>query len=172
MKNIKLQKIQEASGSKCSRYLVTTNAGSILGMLEKWPNTRSMRCPWKAFVGVGDNVRYLGAYFPEDGGKASALAKVIIVAACEGIAWLELKVVSVSSNTNSFGLSGIILMARDGRVWEVGHCQQPVAWSKGDIRFFPVQNFHENDCPRFDGCEIPRALPSAPQSIIDVVWNS
>lgn len=172
MKNIKLQKIQEASGSKCSRYLVTTNAGSILGMLEKWPNTRSMRCPWKAFLGVGNAVRYLKAFYPHEGGRKMALNEVVAQAAIENRAWCELKVVSVSSNTNSFGLSGIILMARDGRVWEVGHHQQPDTWSKGNVRFFPVQNFFENNCPRFDGCEIPRALPKAPQSVIDVVWNS
>jgi hypothetical protein len=80
---------------------------------------------------------------------------------------LEMAVVAVSSNTNSFGLAGVILMARDGRTWEVGHCQHPEAWAKGQRISVSLDL---QGAPIFMGCEIPRRLPDAPQPVINEVW--
>jgi len=81
---------------------------------------------------------------------------------------LELAVAAVSSNTNSFGLAGVILIARDGRAWEVGHCQHPEAWVKGQSVFVSLDLKGE---PMFVGCEIPRQLPNAPQPVVDLIWK-
>src|ERR1035437_3586251 len=49
----------------------------------------------------------------------------------------QFKVVSVSSNRNSFGLSGMILMGRDGTAWQVGANTLNLC-RKGDIVNVPI----------------------------------
>jgi hypothetical protein len=78
------------------------------------------------------------------------------------------KVASVSSNTNSFGLTGMILMAPDGESWEVGASSLCVK-VKGDIIHVPVvgkigRNFGSL------GFEIPTRLPNAPAAVVAEVW--
>ena len=84
------------------------------------------------------------------------------------------KVVSVSVNANSFGLTGCILMAQDGEAWEVGanHLDKPV---KGDIVW---ANLTVNEAGDRLGItwqgksfEIPRPLPKAPQAVILEAWK-
>lgn len=71
------------------------------------------------------------------------------------------KVVSVSKNTNSFGLTGMILMAIDGETWEVGASYLNIK-KKGDV-VLTNRNFH--------GFEIPQQLPNAPLEVIEEVWG-
>lgn len=71
------------------------------------------------------------------------------------------RVAAVSSNTNSFGLRGYVLLARDGEAWEVAHSDYP-RWSKGADLAFPVGSF--------PGCEIPRRLPKAPAKIVKEIF--
>jgi hypothetical protein len=93
------------------------------------------------------------------------------------------RVAAVSSNRNSFGLTGVVLIARDGSAVEVGHCQDPVTINRGDFVEFPVQ---EKRVASFGGgllrtaakgpggirvtFEIPRDLPKAPKAVVAEVW--
>jgi hypothetical protein len=84
------------------------------------------------------------------------------------------KVVSVSSNQNSFGLAGVILLALDGEAWEVGanHLDKPVKgaeiWAS-----LTVNEAGERLGITWAGksFEIPRQLPKAPQAVILEAWK-
>ncbi len=82
------------------------------------------------------------------------------------------RVAAVSSNANSFGLTGIVLMARDGQAWEVGRVQfgQNTPWKTG--MEIPV-SVDENDRPlwHYMGVEIPRQLSTAPLKIARFAWR-
>lgn len=79
------------------------------------------------------------------------------------------KVASVSNDTNSFGLTGIILMAADGEAWEVGasylHSQK-----KGDVIHVSCTGKTGRNFASL-GFEIPRRLPDAPPGVIEEVWT-
>ncbi len=47
-------------------YLVRVN-GSVVGMLEKWRNTKTDTHPWKAFAGYGFDSKFVGAYYGRTG---------------------------------------------------------------------------------------------------------
>lgn len=84
----------------------------------------------------------------------------------------QFKVVAVSSNTNSFGLYGMILMAKDGEAYEVA-VNEIYKKNKNDIVCLPMKNGKTNllgDCQI--SFEIPRKLPNAPQKVIDEVWQN
>ena len=82
----------------------------------------------------------------------------------------EFKVVAVSSNHNSFGLTGVVLVARDGQSYEVAsndlHLPQ-----QGDVLGVPTKPGVGFDWGRF-GFEIPRELhPPAPPEVVRQVWG-
>lgn len=84
---------------------------------------------------------------------------------------MKLKVIAVSSNSNSFGLVGHVVMNRQGRAWEVGRsiCS-PDKWSRGQVIEAPL-DLHEREIVwGFLGCEIPRELPKAPAKVIKAAW--
>lgn len=77
-------------------------------------------------------------------------------------------VASISSNRNSFGLVGMILIAADGEAWQVGaNCLNRKA--KGTEITVP---FHDKT-PDFStlGFEIPERLPDAPPKVVNEVWS-
>jgi hypothetical protein len=78
-------------------------------------------------------------------------------------------VASVSSNRNSFGLTGMILIARDGEAWQVG-ANDLNRNAKGTTVAVPVRRRR----PDFShlGFEIPERLPSAPPAVVDEVLGS
>ena len=80
------------------------------------------------------------------------------------------KVAAVSSNTNSFGLYGTVLLAKDGEAFEVavnGVNKKVV----GDIVQFPVRNGKTDpEATTHFFFEIPRILPKAPTKVVDEVW--
>jgi hypothetical protein len=79
------------------------------------------------------------------------------------------KVASVSSNTNSFGLSGMILIARDGEAWQVG-ASHHYPKTRGDLVRVPVLGRRgRNFAPL--GFEIPERLPLAPAGVVREVWG-
>jgi len=81
----------------------------------------------------------------------------------------EFKVVAVSSNTNSFGLRGVVLVAKDGEAWQggVSHLYVP---KQGDIirLIFREKSQGELEAyPQFPfNCEIPERLPDAPAEVV------
>lgn len=78
-------------------------------------------------------------------------------------------VASVSDNTNSFGLTGMILVAADGEAYEVGASYMHVK-KKGDVVRVPVVGKTGRNFASL-GFEIPRKLPDAPAGVIEEVWN-
>jgi hypothetical protein len=70
------------------RLLLVKRGETILGMLEKYKNTKSDYHPWKAWVGHGLTARFLGAFYeprnglvPTDdmnmGGKNGAIDAIV-----------------------------------------------------------------------------------------------
>lgn len=83
------------------------------------------------------------------------------------------RVAAVSSNSNSFGLHGHILIAEDGEAWEVARSRGPGnlpcwPWEKGDDVIV-----HMKPAPHWAGlgCEIPRRLPDAPTKVVAELFN-
>ena len=83
----------------------------------------------------------------------------------------QFKVAAVSDNTNSFGLYGVVLVARDGQAFEVGksgYGSTPV-WPCGTVLTLEVQDGNINFAAH--GIEIPRQLPAAPPRHIKALWD-
>lgn len=78
------------------------------------------------------------------------------------------KVASVSENTNSFGLTGMILMARDGEAYEVGASSLYVK-AKGDIVQVPIVGKAGRNFASL-GFEISTRLTDAPPGVVEEVW--
>ncbi len=86
------------------------------------------------------------------------------------IVWKDFKVVSVSENHNSFGLYGVVLLAKDGTAYEVamGSLYKP---AKGDTLACRVIN-DRLDTILGKSYELPRRLDDAPKEVIDLIWNT
>ena len=80
-------------------------------------------------------------------------------------------VVTVSKNTNSFGLRGMILMARDGEAWQVGANHLNVK-KKGDLVRVPASAGPVREASWVAlGYEIPERLRKAPPRVAAEVWG-
>ena len=81
----------------------------------------------------------------------------------------QFKVASVSTNANSFGLLGHILVAKNGTAFECGKTRQ-FAHTKGDI--VKVECHYPGGFFNWAGAgfEIPHALPNAPRKVVKEVW--
>lgn len=81
------------------------------------------------------------------------------------------KVVSVSDNTNSFGLHGVIIMTKGGGTWElgIGSLYLPKKGDEITIRVWA----QTGNLAGVDGItyEIPRRLGNAPDKVIAEVWG-
>lgn len=81
----------------------------------------------------------------------------------------EFKVVAVSSNMNSFGLRGVVLVAKDGEAWQGGVNYLYVP-KQGDIIrliFRETSTGALSKYPQFpSGWEIPERLPDAPAEVV------
>jgi hypothetical protein len=80
----------------------------------------------------------------------------------------EFKVVTVSSNRNSFGLYGVILMDQGGEAYEAAHGQLELP-KKGDVVKIPSEKGQLSWAAA--GYEIPRQLPAPPEEVINEVWG-
>jgi hypothetical protein len=80
------------------------------------------------------------------------------------------KVVTVSKNQNSFGLFGVVMIAKSGRAFEigVGSLHKPNVGDKLSCKL--TEN---NDLSEIEGMsfELPRNLIDAPQEVIDEVFK-
>ena len=77
---MKIELVRKATPGSYNLYTVTNHAGTIIGLLEKYPDTKTEKHPWKAFSGHGTNVKFLRSYYPDEGGKKAALAAVVTAA--------------------------------------------------------------------------------------------
>lgn len=76
------------------------------------------------------------------------------------------RVVSISQNQNSFGLSGVIVVGTDGECWEIGHNQYLEPYKIGDT----LKATGPVGARYFPGCEIPRQRERAPLNVQIEVW--
>lgn len=74
------------------------------------------------------------------------------------------KVVAVSTNTNSFGLYGVILMSQDGEAWRAAHGQLELP-QQGDTIKIDLGAWGAS------GFEIPEKLPPPPPEVLAQVWG-
>lgn len=81
MKNYEVKLIRKAAKDVPAMYAVVplglkSTPENTVGLLMKYRNTRTEKHPWKAFTGVGENVTFIGAFYPgvRDGGKLGAMA--------------------------------------------------------------------------------------------------
>lgn len=76
-----LEQIKEAKrgdgGGSPAVYLVKDTYGAVIGMLEKYHNTRTETHPWKAFHSFGMQRSFLGAYYTDEGGKSAAIKAIV-----------------------------------------------------------------------------------------------
>ena len=80
------------------------------------------------------------------------------------------KVVAISGNHNSFGLHGVVLVAKDGQAYEIGSNDLHMP-RQGDVLDVPVRPGGGLDWAEL-GYEIPRALdPPAPPEVVRQVWS-
>ena len=79
----------------------------------------------------------------------------------------EFIVVAKSSGTNSFGLHGYILVARDGSAWEVGRTLC-FPWQAGQVINVQLSQGR----PVFEGCEIPERKPNCPPEVVKKIWKN
>ena len=91
---------------------------------------------------------------------------------------MRVKVVSISSNTNSFGLRGHILVARDGAAFEGGlnhlHNLTVGQTINLDVKTdLPLDRFPALTAMAGYGFEIPRRLPhDAPPGVLKKIWGN
>lgn len=82
----------------------------------------------------------------------------------------KFKVAAISSNRNSFGLTGVVLVAKDGQAFEVGSNDLHLP-KEGDVLEVPTKAGIGLDWAKL-GYEIPRALdPPAPPEVVEQVWG-
>jgi len=74
------------------------------------------------------------------------------------------KVVAVSSNTNSFGLYGVIMIAQDGEAWKAAHGQLGLP-KQGDTLLIDPTAWGAS------GFEIPEKLPQPPAEVVSEAWG-
>lgn len=80
------------------------------------------------------------------------------------------KVVAISTNHNSFGLHGVVVVARDGQAYEVGASDLHLP-KEGDVLAVPTKPGLGLDWGKF-GYEIPRELaPPASPEVVRQVWG-
>lgn len=71
----------ERKAKEGSPALYLVRRGEVLiGLLEKYPNTRTDTHPWKAYSGWGHRAKFLGAFYANEGGKAAAIRAITEVA--------------------------------------------------------------------------------------------
>lgn len=130
---------------------VLVRDGVEIGFVQKPRDSKTDKNAWRAFFGIGDKASFLDHAWTL--GAAKALVE----------SHNRFRVASVSSNTNSFGLRGHVLIAEDGQAFEVA---RSTPWFKGQIIVADPRNWAAL------GCEIPRELAKAPAAVVAEVWRA
>jgi len=89
------------------------------------------------------------------------------------------RVAAVSENTNSFGLTGVVLVARDGEAYEAATYTLGAGFelATGTDITLPICNAYATGLDRYSwhstngrGFEIPRALPLCPVPVLNELY--
>ena len=80
------------------------------------------------------------------------------------------KVVAVSGNANSFGLKGIIMVAKDGMAFEAAKYLGIDPLKIGDLVIVPVNDAGKPNFA-YAGFEIPRELTNVPAEVLAEIWK-
>lgn len=80
----------------------------------------------------------------------------------------DFRVAAVSTNRNSFGLVGVVLIARDGTAFQVGASYLTTP-RRGETLTVPYDGPALNFAAL--GFEIPERLPSPPAKVITEAWT-
>ena len=78
-------------------------------------------------------------------------------------------VITVSKNTNSFGLRGMIVVNRQGRAWTVAANDLNVL-NRGDQIVAPLRGANNDPSWERFGFEIPHELPAMPRRAVEESW--
>lgn len=79
---VTIEQQRKASNGSPALYLIKVDGSEdkhIVGMLEKYTNTKTDTHPWKAFIGWGRDAQFSRSYYPEEGGKDAAIAMILRV---------------------------------------------------------------------------------------------
>lgn len=80
------------------------------------------------------------------------------------------RVLEISGTVNSFGLRGVILVAKDGEAWEIASndLNLPIKGKSYGVRYYPGEAH-----PIFAAFwwEMPRLLPPAPAEVVAYAWK-
>jgi hypothetical protein len=74
---ITLERVETAKGRNQRDVFVVRRDGAPIGLISKFRDTRTEKCPWQAVKGVGFETTFLGSFYRKDGYKAAALAAVV-----------------------------------------------------------------------------------------------
>lgn len=112
---------------------------------------------WTVYRGVGAEAAHVGNRYD----RAEA------VRLCLGVpSRREWKVFGVSSNANGFGLRGMLMVSRNGKVWRV---------LANDLNIRRGGNVIVNDPAASGwagfGFECPEPMPDAPPAVVRAVWG-
>lgn len=66
----------ESKSGKLTTYYVK-RGGTVIGILEKWRDTRTCKHPWKAYGGAFPPFQFLGAFYAERGGRDAAISMIL-----------------------------------------------------------------------------------------------
>lgn len=87
---------------------------------------------------------------------------------------VQFKVVARSSNANSFGLYGHVLVSRAGVAFEVARSRGPwhAEWPQGELVAIPAFLDADGNITGYEwaGCELPRQLPKPPAKLLREIF--
>ena len=67
--------VRKAKAGSAALYKVMEGS-EIVGLLEKYNDTRTETHPWKAYLGWGMDTKFLGSFYPGEGGKPEAIRAI------------------------------------------------------------------------------------------------
>lgn len=74
---IKLEQTRKPKGKITGQWIVKADDGNIIGVIEKYSNTKNAKHPWKAFSGVGETCRFINSFYDNEGGKNAAIQAIV-----------------------------------------------------------------------------------------------
>jgi hypothetical protein len=123
------------------------------------------------YVGYGDKPKLIRIQFDNDSVHDFTYDKLMT-----NLKWMKdehimetFKIVTVSQNTNSFGLYGVIIMNQKGNAFEIGMSgyNEP---KKGQGLIVELDADRNISSIRNKSFEIPRKLADAPPEVVREVW--